>query len=88
MFDIFWLYSGLERFGLIVARNACIKAINIGMIFAFVRNPNDLWKYIMISFMILLVSKTTPHNPFKTKIRPHAIDKCAWSACLKLARAH
>jgi O-antigen/teichoic acid export membrane protein len=48
LFDITWLFSGLEQFKLIVTRNAIIKIITVACVFIFVKDENDLWKYILI----------------------------------------
>lgn len=47
-FDITWFFFGLEKFKLTVVRNSVIKLVSVICIFIFVRNNNDLWKYIAI----------------------------------------
>lgn len=49
MFDITWLFYGLENFKSVVVKNALVKIIECALIFAFVKTPNDLWKYTLIS---------------------------------------
>jgi len=47
-FDISWLFFGLEKFSITVVRNAVIKIFTAVVIFVFVKNETDLWKYILI----------------------------------------
>ncbi|ACZ31918.1 polysaccharide biosynthesis protein [Xylanimonas cellulosilytica DSM 15894] len=46
--DLNWFFSGIEQFGVIVARNTVIKLATIISIFVFVRGPGDLWVYVAI----------------------------------------
>ena len=48
IFDISWLYQGLEQFRNIIFKNTIVKILGIVLIFVFVRTQNDLWKYILI----------------------------------------
>ena len=48
MLDIGWLFFGLEQFKLTVTRNTIIKFVTIILMFVFVHDPNDLWKYTLI----------------------------------------
>ena len=45
-FDISWFFGAHERFRLIVIRNTIIKVIGIIILFAFVREKNDLLLYL------------------------------------------
>lgn len=45
IFDINWLYAGLEEFPRIVFRNVIVKTISVCSIFIFVRHKNDLYIY-------------------------------------------
>lgn len=47
-FDISWFFMGLERFKSIVIRNSAVKIGGIILIFVFVREQNDLLKYVII----------------------------------------
>ena len=49
IFDISWLYVGLEDFKKTVSRNILVKIVGIVCIFLFVKNSNDLYKYIAIN---------------------------------------
>ena len=48
MFDITWLFFGLEKFKLTIGRNLLIKIGTIICMFIFVHTPADLWKYTLI----------------------------------------
>ena len=48
MFDITWLYFGLEQFKTTVLRNTFFKVLTLGLIFIFVKQSCDLWKYTLI----------------------------------------
>lgn len=46
--DINWFYFGIEKFKLTTTRNLIIKLSSVGLIFLFVKAPEDLWKYTVI----------------------------------------
>lgn len=48
IFDINWLYQGLEEFGKILARNIIMKTISVVSIFFFVNTADDLYIYVFI----------------------------------------
>ena len=48
LFNISWLFQGLESFKQIVVRNLFVKTISIICIFVFVNKPSDLWIYFLI----------------------------------------
>ena len=48
IFDINWLYFGLEEFKVTITRNTLVKLGSIVLIFVFVKKPDDLWKYTLI----------------------------------------
>lgn len=55
MFDINWFFFGLEEFKKTIVRNTIVKISILVLIFVFVKNYNDLWKYTLImSSMTLL----------------------------------
>lgn len=49
LFNINWLYFGLEQFKITVTRNFFIKIITLVCVFLFVRTKNDVWKYTCIT---------------------------------------
>ena len=48
IFDINWLYFGLEKFKVTIVRNTIIKVVSAVCIFAFVKTDDDLWIYTLI----------------------------------------
>lgn len=48
IFDINWFFCGLQEFKLTIIRSGIIKICTFIAILFFVRNINDLWKYIFI----------------------------------------
>ncbi|MBE6959438.1 MAG: flippase [Ruminococcaceae bacterium] len=56
-FDISWYYFGTEQFKITVTRNTIIKLATVLLMFVFVHNPQDLWKYTLIMTAGTLVSQ-------------------------------
>ena len=46
--DIAWFFQGLQEFGKVVLRNTTVKLLSVGLIFMLVKEPTDLWKYMLI----------------------------------------
>ena len=46
--DVIWFYNAMEDFTTVAIRSCVIKIINIVLIFALVKSPSDLWKYIAL----------------------------------------
>lgn len=46
--DLAWFLQGMEEFKKIVFRNTIIKLLCVALIFIFVREKNDLYKYVII----------------------------------------
>ena len=47
-FDINWLFCGLQKFKFTVTRSGIIKILSLVLIFLFVKDETDLYKYIFI----------------------------------------
>lgn len=56
MTDLSWVYTGFERFDLIAVRNILIKVIGTLLIFLFVKDPDDLPRFILLQQGILFIS--------------------------------
>ena len=56
-FDVSWLFFGLEKFALTIARNLIVKALSLLFISAFVKGPDDLWTYTLIMACSTLASQ-------------------------------
>ena len=48
LFDVNWLFFGLEKFKLIVIRNTIVKLSTLAMVLIFVNTPDDLFLYTLI----------------------------------------
>ena len=57
LFDINWLFFGLEKFKITISRNILIKVLSMILVFVFVKSPNDLWKYTLIMSGSTLLSQ-------------------------------
>ncbi|WP_367342071.1 flippase [Limosilactobacillus sp.] len=64
-FDVSWYFMGLEDFKRTVTRNTIVKLLSILMIFTFVKQESDLWKYILLLDGASLVGNLTlwPYLP-------------------------
>ena len=74
MFDISWLYMGMEDFKVIVTNNIMIKLVTIVCVFLFVRSSEDVGIYILINslsailsaaYFLLLLPKYVKRVPWK-----------------------
>ncbi len=48
LFDITWLFQGLENFRSVVIKNAAVKVLEALCVFVFIRSPDDLPAYTLI----------------------------------------
>lgn len=67
MFDINWLFFGLEKFKVTVIRNTAIKILTLLTIFLFVRTKSDFTLYTLIMATSILISQLLLW-PYLTKI--------------------
>ena len=59
MFDISWLYQGMEDFKKTVIRNFIIKIISVVSIFTFVKSADDVGAYLLIYTLSTLFGSLT-----------------------------
>ena len=59
MFDISWLFQGIEEFDKTVVRNLIVKLLSLVLIFVVIKTPNDLWKYFAIYVGAELIGNIT-----------------------------
>ena len=57
IFDINWLFFGLEKFKFTVIRNVLIKVLSTIFIFIFVNSVGDSWKYCLILSLGMFASQ-------------------------------
>ena len=65
--DISWFFQGIEEFKKVVIRNFVIKMVSIMLIFLFVKQQTDLWKY----FTIYVCSNFLGNATFWIKLRKY-----------------
>ena len=83
VFDITWLFYGLENFKSVVIRNSIVKIIECLLIFLLVKTPGDLWVYtlimsgsILLGQLIMLpqaVKELPPKRFPASKMKPHMV---------------
>ncbi len=49
MFDVSWLYTGMENFRIIVTNNTLIRLLSIAAMFLLVKRPQDVGMYIFLN---------------------------------------
>ena len=57
VFDISWLFWGMENFKVTVTRQMLVKICSAICIFLFIKSPLDLWKYTTILSFGVLISQ-------------------------------
>lgn len=57
IFEVEWVLIAKEEFKFITIKTIAIKIMNIGLLIMFVRNPNDLLNYAIISFIVPFVNE-------------------------------
>lgn len=55
--DNSWVFFGLEKFKITLTRNFVIRCISMILVVAFVKSPEDLWKYAAIMSLSSLISQ-------------------------------
>lgn len=58
-FDISFLFAGNEDFSKTVFTNTLVRILNVIAIFVFVKDRNDLWKYVLITALTLLIANAS-----------------------------
>ena len=67
--DINWLFFGLEEFKKTITRNTFVKLGTLALIFALIRTPDDLWKYVLIMSAMTLLGQLLLWYYLKGQIR-------------------
>lgn len=57
LFEVSWFFYGTEQFGFMVARNGIIKILTAAAVFLFVREHGDVWIYVLINALSLLIGQ-------------------------------
>lgn len=56
-FEISWFFYGLENFRFMVLRNVVVKVGTTACVFLFVRTSEDVWVYVLINALSLLIGQ-------------------------------
>ncbi|WP_195986658.1 oligosaccharide flippase family protein [Clostridium sp. D53t1_180928_C8] len=56
MIDISWLFMGLEDFKKVVIRNTFARLVGLACIFIFIKSPDDLLLYALLTVLVNIVS--------------------------------
>lgn len=59
IFDISWLFQGIEEFDKTVVRNLIVKLLSLILIFVTIKTTDDLWKYFAIYVGAELIGNVT-----------------------------
>lgn len=55
--DISWLFVGIEDFKKLIIRSIFFRILGVICVFIFIRTPEDLWKYIIISTLSVFLGQ-------------------------------
>lgn len=75
MFDITWFYYGIENFSSVVIKNAVVKVVGCVLIFAFVKSPDDLWKYTLIMASTICLGQAIMIPQATKLVKPTAVTR-------------
>ncbi|MGM9879702.1 MAG: flippase [Bacilli bacterium] len=78
LFDITWLFYGLENFKSVVIRNAIVKIVECVLIFVLVKNSKDLYLYTFIACGSLLLGQLIMIPQAMKTVKP---IKFNWENC-------
>lgn len=70
LLDISWLYIGIERFTKVFFKNAILKVISIICIFTFVKSENDIYIYVLINSLSIVISNAAFWIGLKKVVQP------------------
>lgn len=75
MFDISWLLEGLEEFKTIAVRNLVVRLLGVAAVFLFIKDQNDLYKYVFLIQAIEVIGNLTLWKYVFSNFHLVAIDK-------------
>ena len=73
--DISWFYQGIERFDIVSVRNIIIKLLGMLLIMVFVKEKDDVLKYILILSLSTLAGNLSIWCKLYKEISLHGLDK-------------
>lgn len=78
LFDITWLYYGLENFRGVVVRNAVIKIAEALLYILLIKTPDDIYLYAVINCSVFLLSQMVLMPGAIREIKPISVN---WNEC-------
>lgn len=66
--DITWFYYGIENFKIVSIRNIIVKLISVVLTIAIVKEPADLWKFVLINTSTNLITQAYTYLGLKKYI--------------------
>lgn len=78
LFDITWLYYGLENFRGVVLRNAVIKVVEALLYILLIKSPDDIYLYAFINCSAVLLSQVALLPGAIRQIKPIHVN---WNEC-------
>lgn len=75
IFDITWLFYGLENFKSVVIKNVLVKTIECICVFVFVKQPNDLGIYTFINASSILIGQAIMIPQAMKAVKPIKFSK-------------
>ncbi len=81
--DVSWLFIGMEDMRPTALKNAFIKIASVTLIFAFVKNNSDLWKYVFLMAVSTLIANIALLIQCKKYIKNFKLCLSQWKSILK-----
>lgn len=78
LFNITWVFYGLENFRIVAIRNTIIKIIEAALYILFIKSPSDIILYALINCSIVLVSQIVVIPAAIKRIKPVRVE---WNEC-------
>ena len=75
LLDITWFFYGLEKFIITVIRSTIIKILSVLSILLFVKSENDLYIYVLIQSLSVLITSISVFPFLRRYIEPYKIEK-------------
>ena len=65
LFDVGWLFAGMEEFRLLALRNTVIRVLNIASVFLFVKSRADIPVYMLVNVLFIIAGHVVmfPYMP-------------------------
>ena len=78
LFNITWLFYGLENFRIVAIRNTIVKIVEAVLYILFIKSPKDIVLYALINCFIVLISQLMVIPAALRRIKPVRVE---WKEC-------